>query len=638
MRTKLKRILSTVLACVMLISLLPATALAVDSGNDSIVSTGGNGVEITKTVTANNNGTYQVEMDAYVEGSVQAASGTPLDIVLVLDQSGSMKGKYLRNLKTAVTNFISSIQKNAAAYNVDHKVAIVGFASNEDDGTSGNSNAGYTISPGSSKDNWINTGLFVNGTLKNYGAASTTTYTYEEVFASDLDSNAETDTYFVLKEGNYVAITYGILSNQWYYTYGGRITYIVPKTSAEASEGEQVYIRTSNITQTLILTAQDYQNALVSVNDNGNVTASITTAINNLAASGGTRSSYGMEMAKQVFANNPIVEGSNRQRIVVFFTDGKPETGTSVDTDEANATIANAYAVKQTYGAPVYSIGLYSNAGTDVTNFMNYVSSNYPNAQSMTNAGSKVDKENAVYYQTTSDSSALKDIFQNIAESIQPSVTVDSSSILTDTVSTYFVPSGITTDGDGKITNGVTVYKVPAAGSDSTPTWGNKTNITSQVTVTLSGKTINVTGFDYSADENLVVQKNGTWQGNKLVLVFNITTDTSYTSWQSGTNNYPTNDTDSNKAGLTYGIESTLLSNSPKAPVTAYTVTYNGNGSTSGTVPAGSTYLAGTDVTVSGNTGSLTKTGYTFDSWNTQANGKGTALSLIHISEPTRPY
>lgn len=207
MRTKLKRILSTVLACVMLISLLPATALAVDSGNDSIVSTGGNGVEITKTVTANNNGTYQVEMDAYVEGSVQAASGTPLDIVLVLDQSGSMKGKYLRNLKTAVTNFISSIQKNAAAYNVDHKVAIVGFASNEDDGTSGNSNAGYTISPGSSKDNWINTGLFVNGTLKNYGAASTTTYTYEEVFASDLDSNAETDTYFVLKEGNYLAIS-----------------------------------------------------------------------------------------------------------------------------------------------------------------------------------------------------------------------------------------------------------------------------------------------------------------------------------------------------------------------------------------------------------------------------------------------
>ena len=57
-----------------------------------------------------------------------------------------------------------------------------------------------------------------------------------------------------------------------------------------------------------------------------------------------------------------------------------------------------------------------------------------------------------------------------------------------------------------------------------------------------------------------------------------------------------------------------------------YTVTYNGNGNTGGTAPtdASSPYAAGSNVTVLGNTGSLVKTGYTFDGWNTVANGSGT--------------
>jgi hypothetical protein len=53
-------------------------------------------------------------------------------------------------------------------------------------------------------------------------------------------------------------------------------------------------------------------------------------------------------------------------------------------------------------------------------------------------------------------------------------------------------------------------------------------------------------------------------------------------------------------------------------------VTYNGNGSTSGSVPAdGNTYNAGDTVTVLGN-GSLGKSPDTFAYWNTAANGSGT--------------
>lgn len=56
-----------------------------------------------------------------------------------------------------------------------------------------------------------------------------------------------------------------------------------------------------------------------------------------------------------------------------------------------------------------------------------------------------------------------------------------------------------------------------------------------------------------------------------------------------------------------------------------FTVTYDGNGKTSGSVPTDATaYKSGATVTVKGNTGSLAKTGYTFGGWNTKANGSGT--------------
>lgn len=56
-----------------------------------------------------------------------------------------------------------------------------------------------------------------------------------------------------------------------------------------------------------------------------------------------------------------------------------------------------------------------------------------------------------------------------------------------------------------------------------------------------------------------------------------------------------------------------------------YNVAYNGNGSAGGNVPTdNSAYANDAPVTVLGNTGNMTKAGYTFSGWNTAADGSGT--------------
>ncbi|WCL50564.1 Lcl domain-containing protein [Leptospira sp. GIMC2001] len=59
-----------------------------------------------------------------------------------------------------------------------------------------------------------------------------------------------------------------------------------------------------------------------------------------------------------------------------------------------------------------------------------------------------------------------------------------------------------------------------------------------------------------------------------------------------------------------------------------YTITYDGNGNSSGTVPVDvSNYLASATVTVSGNTGSLALIAHSFTGWNTASDGSGTSYN-----------
>ena len=77
--------------------------------------------------------------------------------------------------------------------------------------------------------------------------------------------------------------------------------------------------------------------------------------------------------------------------------------------------------------------------------------------------------------------------------------------------------------------------------------------------------------------------------------------------------------------------------------VHSYTVTYDDNGSTGGSVPtdSNSPYAKNATVTVLGNTGLLEKSGYTFDGWNTNETGTGTdraVASTFNITGNTTLY
>lgn len=493
------RALAFLLCLLMVVSLLPVMgASAVESNmvnsearDDADLSS--NGLVLDKNLYLQSDGTYTLKLEAYATGTtttVTEKSGTPLDIVLVLDQSGSMaNNSYVEPLKTAVENFVKSISENATEYNVDHRIALVGYASRYD-----------------SSSKWANTGLFIDGKLYNYQKAG-----------SD--------------------------------------------------------------TETSRLTADDYKKALVSVNDeNGDVASSITTAIKEINGNGATYTNYGMEMANGVFQNNPIENGSDRKRIVVVFTDGQPGRS-GYDEAIANLALKEAYQTKNTYGATVYTVGLYSNASDDVTNFMNYLSSNYPNAQSTSETSyyeytpvysSDLDQSKTYYvnnnndytavtyknnrwqnnngrqytpktsaddsskqhsqfysrtsvtltgpgtqaankyYMTTSDSSELKQIFDNISQDIQnptSNVTLNAEAVLKDVISDNF-----TTTSGTSVT--VSTEEGSQASADADIVFNGSG--TSNPTARLTDNTITVTGFDYSSQ--YIAPSH---DGEKLIVVIN---------------------------------------------------------------------------------------------------------------------
>lgn len=94
-------------------------------------------LHLSKGIELQSDGNYKITLEAYSTGQdtiTTTEEAVPLDIVLVLDQSGSMSNRFgnttrIRALKNAVTNFVNTVKDDATKNDVNHRISMVGFAS-----------------------------------------------------------------------------------------------------------------------------------------------------------------------------------------------------------------------------------------------------------------------------------------------------------------------------------------------------------------------------------------------------------------------------------------------------------------------------------------------------------------------------
>ena len=384
---------------------------------------------------------YSAFFEGTTDGKLYYSKSTP---------DGS--GRKLTALQTAVRGFVASVKNDATQNNVDHNIAVVGFASN--------------------------------------------TNTYK---------NTEILTGVKIKQGNKAS--------------NGDSAYF-PK--GYVMEGEQ-YNSNGKAYQTAA------GNALQSVRKEAGST-SISNAIDALTAYGGTQTDDGMAMASDVFKyqsdeRKEQYKDGTRNKVVILFTDGIPTgNGSEWNGTVANQAISNAKAIKND-GATVYTIGIFTNADANqnTTNgqrkenrFMHYVSSNYPNATGMDNAGDKV---NNGYYLTAANSADLNSIFQKISQSISES---SSKVKLTETTQTIDKMSAEFKLPDNIDESKVEVYEVPCTSVDAEGnyTFGKKQKLTgATVSINKDAGTVSVSGFDYST-KYIHKDADGEVEGYKLLIEF----------------------------------------------------------------------------------------------------------------------
>lgn len=494
------RLLAALMALACVLTLLPGAAMA--AGEDD-----GGKMVVDKTATLEDDGTYTIELSAYATGQTTTETiktGKPLDIVLVLDQSGSMAD--------SITSYSYQPRENRS-YSYNSYGGKTTYYYLDTDGNY------YPVKRDSEWhfdwfDSYTTYYLYYTKNGQNYYLSGTGVTTQRPTNVRDSSatiwtgvlyqrSSTSTSKLNALKAAvtNFVN---SVSANAKEYNVEHRIAMVgfasmgtdnsAWKNTGLFVDGYLKKYANSEWETNSQLSSQDYKDALVVVNDvDGDIAGSISRAIGNLDAEGATRTSYGLEMAQKVFENN---KDSERQRVVVLFTDGEPGKS-GYENSEANSALSKAYVLKNENKATVYSVGLYdSDPENNTVSFMNYTSSNYPFAQSMTYPGSKFDDK---YYMTASDADELNEIFTYIIDDSTESsttVTLDAKSVLRDILNDGFVlPAGY--DAQENITVATQSVELGAEGNI---VWGEVEENPSDIAVTADEetRTIEVTGFDYS--------------------------------------------------------------------------------------------------------------------------------------------
>ena len=601
---KKTKILSLLLCLSLFCALIvPGTRAYADNAPDS-------GMKISKTATANNDGSYTITLEAFATGSkviTEQKTDIPTDIVLVIDQSGSMKdpiGGYTytayrkgsgRNSRNYHNEEYYPLRHNGGSENLWHKLN-----NNEYIAVSVEQKMVYTAISGWSNrkyyDNQNSLYCLVSGeyksvTVKREGHLFSADEYWYTVDGQQILYTTGDDS--IPNFGQYAPLYQSVKKYIYSYTLNGATTVIEESFGDGSSPDTQFYRRdysssagdtrlnalknaattfanavatkaagedgdinapADNVNHRIAVvgfasgqryngTNYNYNNTEVFVGSNqyrygtaaqgqygnafqnmntstgvGNVSASIEA----LSADGGTLTNLGLEMGNGIFGANPIAEGEKRNRVVIVFSDGVPGWS-GYDSDTANSAITQAGTAKNTYGATVYTIGIFP--GADATSagnqngnetekanwFMQRVSSNtqYPQSPS--------------YYLSAADAGTLNSIFQQISNQIETGgaeTTLGSETVVKDIISPYFtLPAGTTASG-------IRIDTYACTGKDgNTYTWSGTSGGPGGATATVDGDQVSVTGFDFSENwcgTETDAQGNSTVRGNKLVISFEV--------------------------------------------------------------------------------------------------------------------
>lgn len=601
---KKTKILSLLLCLSLFCALIvPGTRAYADNAPDS-------GMKISKTATANNDGSYTITLEAFATGSkviTEQKTDIPTDIVLVIDQSGSMKdpiGGYTYTAYRKGSGWNSRnyhneeyypLRHNGGSENLWHKLN-----NNEYIAVSVEQKMVYTAISGWSNrkyyDNQNSLYCLVSGEYKSVTVMREGHYFSADEYWYTVDGQQilyTTGDDSIPNFGQYAPLYQSVKKYIYSYTLNGATTVIEESFGDGSSPDTQFYRRdysssagdtrlnalknaattfanavatkaagedgdinapADNVNHRIAVvgfasgqryngTNYNYNNTEVFVGSNqyrygtaaqgqygnafqnmntstgvGNVSASIEA----LSADGGTLTNLGLEMGNGIFGANPIAEGEKRNRVVIVFSDGVPGWS-GYDSDTANSAITPAGTAKNTYGATVYTIGIFP--GADATSagnqngnetekanwFMQRVSSNtqYPQSPS--------------YYLSAADAGTLNSIFQQISNQIETGgaeTTLGSETVVKDIISPYFtLPAGTTASG-------IRIDTYACTGKDgNTYTWSGTSGGSGGATATVDGDQVSVTGFDFSENwcgTETDAQGNSTVRGNKLVISFEV--------------------------------------------------------------------------------------------------------------------
>lgn len=437
------------------------------------------GLNLSKTATANADGSYKIRMEAFTTGKVTTTtSTTPVDVVLVLDQSGSMAYNFDGNetstdsarrqyaMKQAVNTFIEAVADKYDAEKSDHRISIVTFGSDA-------------------------------SVLKSW----------------TLVTPAETDT--AESPSGETALK-------------AKINGLPPKPKGATNVADGM-----KQAETLMGSGYNYTGSNTT---RQKVVVVFTDGVPT------TESDFSTTVANAAIQSAKVLKGSGATVYSVgIFNGANPEqlygdkgfdrnSNGSVGSDWSDFSFWMIGDIKS-YDVP---------AGN---RFLNYISSNYSEASEIGIKNYKrtflgigyhgweitrnFKRTSSSYYLTANDSASLNQIFTTISENIgQASIDLSSSTVVKDIVTPYFTMPANTADVKLYTAdyNGASFGAEQPAGSDV------------RATIDANANTVSVTGFDFNKYYVADKRHEGTY-GKKLIIEFSVQRKPGFV----GGNNVPTN-------------------------------------------------------------------------------------------------